>query len=118
MEHRYSSTQNNGQITQQKDWISGQEVSYQYDALKRPASAATTSSAWGLSYTYDGWGNRLSQTVTKGSGPTSSLNYSGLTNRITMSGFSYDANGNLTQMPGSGTFTYDVANRRAGSALR
>ena len=29
MEYRYSANQNNGQITQQKDWTSGEEVTYQ-----------------------------------------------------------------------------------------
>jgi len=28
MEYRYSPTQNNGQITQSKDWKSGEEVTY------------------------------------------------------------------------------------------
>src|SRR5262249_4301537 len=32
MEYRYSATQNNGQITQQKDWVSGEEVTYTYDS--------------------------------------------------------------------------------------
>src|SRR5260370_424828 len=35
MEYRYSATQNNGQITQQKDWVTGEEVTYTYDSLNR-----------------------------------------------------------------------------------
>src|SRR5262249_3558074 len=42
MEYRYSSTQNNGQITQQKDWVTGEEVTYSYDALQRLIAATTT----------------------------------------------------------------------------
>jgi RHS repeat-associated protein len=113
-EYRYSATQNNGQITQSKNWTSGEEVTYSYDALNRFASAVTTGPEWGLSFGYDGFGNRTSQSVTKGSGPASSLSVSMTTNRITSSGYGYDANGNLTTMPyGSGSLNlyYDVENR-------
>ena len=73
MEYRYSATQNNGQITQQKDWITGEEVTYQYDSLQRLISAVTTGPEWGQSFSYDGFGNRTGATVTKGSAPTSSM---------------------------------------------
>jgi RHS repeat-associated protein len=49
--------------------------------------------------------------VTKGSGPTSSLSFNGLTNRVSSAGFSYDSNGNMTTMPGVAGLTYDVENR-------
>jgi hypothetical protein len=57
LECRYSTTQNNGQITQMKDWISGEEVSYQYDLLSRLISAVTTGPEWGQSSSYDGSGS-------------------------------------------------------------
>ena len=63
-----------------------------------------------MSFSYDGFGNRLSQTVTKGSGPASSLAISLANNRITTSGYGYDSNGNLTTRP-SETLTYDNDNR-------
>ena len=111
LEYRYSGTANDGKLTQAKDWVTGEEVTYQYDALGRLIAAATTGPEWGLSFGYDGFGNRTTQTVTKGAAPTSYLNYDG-NNRIVGSGFGYDANGNMTQMPGvTGTMTYDVANR-------
>jgi len=72
-------------------------------------SAATTGPQWGLSFSYDGFGNRLSQTVTKGNGPTSSLTVDGATNRI--SGYGYDANGNTTSTPSLGTIGFDIENR-------
>jgi hypothetical protein len=75
LEYRYSA--NNGRITQMKNWKSGEEVSYQYDELQRLISAVTTGPEWGLSFSYDGFGNRLNQSVTKGSAPTVSLNYNG-----------------------------------------
>jgi hypothetical protein len=36
-EYRFSATQNNGRITQRKDWISGEEITYQYECAGRPA---------------------------------------------------------------------------------
>ena len=63
-------------------------------------SAETTGPQWGQSFSYDGFGNLLAQTVTKGSAPTLSVLVSGTTNRITTGGYSYDDNGNLTAMPG------------------
>ena len=116
LEYRYSGTANDGKLTQAKDWVTGEEVTYQYDALGRLIAAATTGPEWGLSFGYDGFGNRVSQAVTKGAAPTSYLNYDG-NNRIVGTGFGYDANGNMTQMPGvTGTLTYDVANRLVGVA--
>ena len=108
IEYRYSATQNNGKITQMKNWISGEEVTYQYDAIQRLSSATTTGPEWGLSFAYDGFGNRTSQSVTKGSAPTSSLSYD-LNNHVV--GYGYDANGNMTSMPGQTGLAYDSTNR-------
>jgi RHS repeat-associated protein len=110
LEYRFSPTQNNAQITQFKDWMTGEEVTYAYDSLIRLISASTTGPEWGQSYGYDGFGNRTSVTVTKGTAPAGNLTYDQMTNRITNTGFGYDANGNLTAMPGM-TLAYDVANR-------
>jgi RHS repeat-associated protein len=63
-----------------------------------------------LSFSYDGFGNLLSQQVTKGTAYSMTLAYNGLTNRISSGGYGYDANGNLTAMPYLG-LTYDVQNR-------
>ena len=41
----YSATQNNGQITQAIDTLSGETISYQYDQLKRLTSARSTPTA-------------------------------------------------------------------------
>lgn len=50
--------------------MTGEQVTYVYDELERLASASTAGPAWGLSWSYDGFGNRLSQNLTKGTGPT------------------------------------------------
>jgi RHS repeat-associated protein len=108
---------NAGQISKSKNSWPGQsveEVDYQYDLLGRLTKAETiaTGPQWGYQYTFDGFGNRESQQVTPGKPGTSSyLTYDRATNRITTAGFSYDANGNLTVVPGVGTITYDVENR-------
>jgi RHS repeat-associated protein len=113
-EYRYSTTANDGRIVQMKDWMSGEEVNYQYDELGRLIASATTGPQWGLSWTYDGFGNRLAQNVTKGTASVVSLSISASTNRIMSGGFAYDAAGNLVQWPG-GTVTmgaeYDVDGR-------
>ncbi len=111
MEYRFSATQNNGKITQHKDWVSGEEVTYQYDSLQRLIAATTTGPEWGQSFGYDGFGNLLSKSVTKGSAPTLSINVDGATNRITTSGFGYDANGNTTSIPGQTGIAFDALNR-------
>jgi RHS repeat-associated protein len=110
-EYRFGSA-NNGRVWQVKDWISGEELTYQYDSLNRLTSATTTGPEWGLSFSYDGFGNLMSQTRTKGTtAPQFSLAVNAATNRISTSGYTYDANGNLTQSPGGPVNTYDVANR-------
>ena len=74
LEYRYSATQNNGRITQLKNWVSGEEVNYQYDALQRLSSASTTGPEWGLNFSYDGFGNKTAQTVTEGNGSADERN--------------------------------------------
>ena len=106
---------NNGQITSIADNVdSGRTVNFTYDALHRLKTALTNGSAsysqWGLSWTYDRYGNRTAQTVTAGSGPSNSVTVSATTNRITDPGYGYDANGNMTA-DGLNSLTYDAENR-------
>jgi RHS repeat-associated protein len=113
MQYTYPDGANIGKITKQKNWISGEEVQYQYDSLGRMITAQTTASsqgsAWGYSYSYDGFGNLLAKNVTQGN---PSAGWSGgadpATNRA--GGGNYDANGNMTSNP-LGQMTYDVENR-------
>jgi YD repeat-containing protein len=92
---------------------SSEEVTYTYDSLQRLIGAVTTDSPtvpqWGQAFTYDGFGNRTSASVTKGSAPYGNWAYDAATNRA--SDF-YDANGNMTFAPsGYPGYTYDVENR-------
>jgi YD repeat-containing protein len=101
---------NNGQIANSGDGLSGETVTYQYDALKRLLSASAA--AWSESYSYDGFGNLTGMAGTGGA-PTLSVGVDWTTNRITPSGIGYDSNGNVTYVPApvSATLGYDAANR-------
>jgi RHS repeat-associated protein len=108
---------NNGQIAGITDSVdSGRSATYTYDALYRLTTAVTTGStgypAWGLSESYDRYGNRSAQSIYSGcSGvacPTNSVTPDTATNRI--SGYSYDANGNMTN-DRNNTLVYDAENR-------
>jgi len=107
---------NAGRIERKKDWVSGEEVVYQYDELNRLIHAETTGPEWGLSFSYDGFGNRTAQTVTKGSGPSWNELIDSATNRLVSNYYNrYDANGNQTRVPwpgyGYATLYYDKLNR-------
>ncbi len=82
--------------------------------MYRLKTAVTTGSAnyaqWGLDWTYDRYGSRTNQTVTAGTAPTNSLSIDPVTNRVTGTGYSYDANGNMTG-EGLNSLAYDAENR-------
>ena len=113
---------NNGQIQAVRYYTSpgtedprGSEY-FNYDPLGRLSSAHTgvvsssTPGTWSLSWGYDRFGNRLSQTLNGGNLSVYQPNFTvdPATNRIT--GYQYDNAGNLTS-DGVNTFTYDGANR-------
>jgi RHS repeat-associated protein len=116
---------NNGQtqcITDNVD--SGRSVAYAYDALYRLSSAVTNGSAsspqWGLSWTYDRYGNRTAQSIASGctapmSCPTNSVTVDAATNRISGSPYAYDLNGNMTN-DGANALTYDAENHAVAAA--
>ena len=97
--YTYPAGTNNGKISSRYDAVSGETVTYTYDSLNRLASA--TGNTWGDSYGFDGFGNLVSKTVTKGSAPTLSVAPDPNTNHLG----GEDANGNA---PGA---VYEVENR-------
>src|SRR5205085_12226105 len=108
-----------GQIASITDYMdNGRSASYTYDALYRLTRAVTTGStgypAWGLSESYDRYGNRSAQSIYSGcSGitcPTNSVTISATTNQITGAPYAYDLGGNMTNH-GSNTLVYDAENR-------
>jgi RHS repeat-associated protein len=113
---------NNGNITNITDNVdNGRSVSYTYDALNRLTSAVTAGDTnypqWGLSETYDQYGNKYKQTIIAGCTAITCPQYSHMdnpgTNQFTDAGLSYDANGNMTD-DGYNAMTYDAANRMVG----
>lgn len=111
---------NNGQITSVTDSVdSGRSATYAYDGMNRLTSAVTTGSTnypkWGLSFTYDRYGNRTAQTVTSGTAPSNSVSVSATTNHITTSGYAYDMSGDLTN-DGNNALTYDGEGRLVTAA--
>jgi RHS repeat-associated protein len=116
----YSSPNNNGLITGITDSVdSGRSASYTYDPLYRLLTATTAGSAnypaWGLSQTYDRYGNRSAQTAIPGAGcvaiacPQPSFGVNTSTNRVIGSPYAYDLSGNMTD-DGINTLVYDAEN--------
>jgi RHS repeat-associated protein len=111
---------NNGEITSITDLnTSGRSITYTYDALNRLSTAGITGSSnypqWGLSFTYDRYGNRTAQTVTAGTAPSNSVVVSTATNHITTAGYAYDLNGNMTN-DAVNSLGYDGENRLISSS--
>ena len=118
-QYGYAAGANNGQITAMTDVVTGEQVVYTYDSLKRLAKAETVGGPlWGQSFGYDGFGNLVSKTPTAGhTGTTMALAVDGATNHVATAGFSYDANGNMTGIPAVPTNlapVYDIENRTGG----
>src|SRR5271165_3846455 len=133
-----SAGHNNGNmqtITNNQDWHRTQ--SFTYDSLNRIATAQTNATnkpayqgdnsiaaCWAETYTYDPWGNLLSMGPNSTSQPNyvgctqeSGFNYTGAiatNNRVTQTGFTYDAAGNMTASPGA-SYVYDAENRLASA---
>jgi RHS repeat-associated protein len=97
-------TDSSGTIFGANDNVNG-DWSYEYDNLNRLESAFTPD--FGYTYDYDIYGNRLRQTPLNG-GNALSLLY--VNNRISATGVTYDASGNMTS-DGNHTYAYDAENR-------
>ena len=116
IQYGYSASQNNGQITQTIDGVSGETIVYQYDALRRLTSAASTPTvgstptAWTQTFQYDGFGNLTAKVL---NGTTTPIAVNPATNQLSSMTL-YDANGNMAS-GGGATLTYDVANRVASA---
>ncbi|HEV1996150.1 MAG TPA: RHS repeat-associated core domain-containing protein [Candidatus Acidoferrum sp.] len=78
-------------------------------------TGSTAYPKWGLSWTYDRYGNRTDQNQTAGSPPMNHVTVDATTNRIITTGYTYDVGGNMTN-DGSNTLTYDAENRGATAA--
>lgn len=99
---------NNGKLAQMTDAVSGETVTYTYDALSRLLTANSSLGAgYNQSYVYDGFGNLSSK-----NGGQTGWGVDPAKNRAI--GLAYDNNGNAGSMPGIFTYAvYDVENRMA-----
>jgi RHS repeat-associated protein len=119
-----TTTGNDGLIQCVQDTVdSGRSTIHTYDSLSRLATTVTAGSAgyakWGLSWTYDRYGNRANQNLTVGGGPTNLLTFAttppppanppggAYTNRP--DGYSFDASGNMLN-DGANNLAYDADN--------
>src|SRR6267143_2716020 len=99
------------QITNNLDSLKTEK--YTYDELRRLLTAQRgpdTNIQRKYSYDYDRFGNRWGQTLVAGSGfgGTNSFDYT--SNRVTSTGFSYDASGNITANGPGTSFTFNQEN--------
>jgi YD repeat-containing protein len=100
-----------------------QDFSYDQVGRLKTATGSDTTGSWQRRYGYDRWGNRtgvwnatsggtqLQNVVmqTSGSAPTNRIS------TVNLTGYSYDANGNL-KGDGSNTYNYDAENRMVSSS--
>ncbi len=91
------------------DTISGETVTYIYDALKRLTSASSTK-PWTQTFQYDGFGNLTAKVLNGASTP---IPVNPANNRL--SNATYDADGNMTSGAGA-SMAYDEANRLTSAA--
>ncbi|PYT00380.1 MAG: hypothetical protein DMF63_07355 [Acidobacteria bacterium] len=123
-------TKNNGSLAEQKITVptvggsSGFTATqtYTYDDLNRIYSAeekVSSTTTWKQTFDYDRYGNRRfntsgTNTTTLGSCTTAICNptISTSTNRITSSGYSYDANGSVIANAAGERFGYDAENHQ------
>lgn len=104
--YRYTSSWKGDRLTNSSDTVLAQTSTYGYDEFDRLTSrTVTTGTAQNFTWGYDRWGNRTSQIVTAGSGPQPQYSFNTANNRIT--GYSYDAAGNMTN-DGYYSYTYDA----------
>jgi RHS repeat-associated protein len=101
----------NGDILAANDSVNG-NWTYAYDAFNRLAGSNKNSGQVAYSYAYDRFGNRWSQTVTAGTGSSSSLAFTSSNRIVSGSGVTYDAAGDTTN-DGTTTYTYDAEGRIA-----
>ncbi|MGH9890558.1 MAG: RHS repeat-associated core domain-containing protein [bacterium] len=94
---------------------------FTYDELNRIQSAQTQATTgqycWGQTFAYDPWANLTTIGAVSGYGACtqSSLSVVALNNNR-LSGFTYDAAGNMTTYPGYGSYSYDAENRMKTAA--
>jgi RHS repeat-associated protein len=104
MQYLYTAGGNNGRVAQTIDGITLDTQTFTYDALNR-LTGVGSSIGNNEAFTYDGFGNMTSSQF--GNQAAQNYTYNGSNQR---SGYTYDANGNVTQAGQTG-YSWDVENR-------
>ncbi|MFN0277216.1 MAG: RHS repeat-associated core domain-containing protein [Pyrinomonadaceae bacterium] len=135
LDYTYNTTgnfDNNGNILSQKITVKGDGAftalqNYTYDELNRIKSATETiggSQSWKQTFTYDRYGNRRFEFTTVNGNPNTTIPASNCVeavcnptispnnNKLTSTGWQYDAAGNTTGDPQGNAFTYDAENKQ------
>ena len=99
-------------ITDTNNSANNQTCTYQRDDLARLSSVNCGSGNWGQGFTYDPLGNIGKSQLSGHTGQVFSVSYATTTNRITTTGYVYDANGNLTS-DGTHNYTWDAEGKLA-----
>jgi len=113
----YGTSNNVGQLLSRTDAIQNEHsVEYGYDSIYRLNQVAATNGSWGISWTFDAWSNRLSQSrfgYVDTANVVASQNLAYSNNRLTaITNLTYDAAGNLTnEGTGGHTYTYNGKNQ-------
>ena len=98
---------------------SGTQFNLSYDKLYRLTDVKAANNALIEGFTYDATGNRLSKTL--GTATAVPYSYAATDHKLSNAGDgarNFDANGNSTAIPGTGTISYDERNRLMGTSLR
>jgi RHS repeat-associated protein len=108
-----TSPADNGNIYQITNGIDGNRTqNFSYDSLNRINQAYTSGPNWGETYTIDAWGNLTNRGPVTGKTNYEPLNAPALSNNQ-LTGYSYDAAGNVLRDSMNNILTYDAENRIA-----
>ena len=122
LSYSYGGAVDNGQIQGITDnLVASRSTAYTYDELGRLKIAQTTDltspNTWKLKYTYDRYGNRLSQVPVAGTAPQplSESVIDSASNRLIGSGYLYDAAGSMVS-DGLNNYAFDAESRMISTA--
>ncbi|HXX20148.1 MAG TPA: RHS repeat-associated core domain-containing protein [Candidatus Acidoferrum sp.] len=100
----------NSDILAANDSVNGNWTYGPYDAFNRLTGSNQNNGTTTYSYVYDRFGNRWQQSVTHGSGSSSSLGFDANNHITGITGVTFDAAGDTTG-DGTTTYTYDAEGR-------
>ncbi len=110
-------------ITNNRDTTRSQN--FTYDVLNRIATAVTASTyatspahCWGEAFSYDAWGNLqvIGGASSAYTGCTQESLSVSATTKNQLSGYGYDAAGNMTSIPSVASYTYNAENQLVSTA--